>query len=76
MLCAYFIIILKYLLKYIIVNKNYHFICRRNIDQIKLTSKGFFRTFYNFTYFYLILPKSPIESMKNVLGIVSSNFPT
>lgn len=48
MLCAYFIIILitndmfiKYLLKYIFVNKNCRFICRRNIDQIKFTLRDF-----------------------------------
>lgn len=48
MLYAYFIIILitndmfiKYLLKYIIVNKNCHFISRRNINQIKLTLRDF-----------------------------------
>lgn len=48
MLCAYFIIILlindmfiKYLIKYIFVNKNCHFICRRNIDRIKLTLRDF-----------------------------------
>lgn len=66
---------IKYLLKYIIVNKNCHFICRRNIDQIKLT----LRDFPNFLQFYIFLPNLAQITNKiyeNVLGIVSSNFPT